>query len=336
MAVTSWLRIDKHTLGSALGREVKSIETFTNDDDEPLYHIVYLEPRGFVIVSGDDSVEPIIGFADDGLYDPSCDDPLGSLVTNDLMTRTARPRNRMVLSVQNTTKPAVRARKKWIDLLSLSQIITDRERVMAVSDSTPGYLSEVRVPPLIKSIWAQKGRCEQFCYNYYTPNHYPCGCVAMAMAQVMHYHWYPSEGIGRREFNIYSDNVLQYIFTRGGDGGGGPYKWGLMPDQVTCAASPEQCEAVGALCYDAGLSVNMSYTANGSMAGGEWRALQNTFGYENAVRSGGIENVANAIQSESRRRIPHYTRRRRRRWPQSCLRRVWLQCLDPVPSPQYG
>lgn len=45
MAVTSWLRIDKHTLGSALGREVRSVETFTNDDGKPLYHIVYLEPR---------------------------------------------------------------------------------------------------------------------------------------------------------------------------------------------------------------------------------------------------------------------------------------------------
>jgi len=295
MAVTSWLRVDSSPLGSVLGREVKSVETFTNDDDESLYYIVYLEPRGFVIVSGDDSVEPIIGFADDGLYDPSCDDPLGSLVTNDLMTRTTRPRNRMVLSTQSTAGPGVRAQRKWIDLLSLSQIITDRELVMAVSDSGPGYLSEVRVEPLVKSIWAQKGRCGQFCYNYYTPNHYPCGCVALSMAQVMHYHWHPSEGIGCHEFNIYADSELQYVFTRGGDGDGGPYKWGLMPDQVTCATSEEQCEAVGALCYDAGISVNMSYSDNGSLAGGAHRALRNTFGYENAVRSGGIENVRNAV-----------------------------------------
>ena len=297
MAVKSWLRIDSHPLGYTLGREVRSVETFNNDDGEPLYHIVYLEPQGFVIVAGNDSVEPIIGFADDGIYDPSCDDPFGALVTNDIKTRTSTLKNRMVLSIQHSAEPPVRAQRKWIDLLSLSQIITDRERVMAVSDSGLDYLSEIRVGPLVKSIWAQGGRCGQFCYNYYTPNHYPCGCVALSMAQVMHYHRHPSEGIGCQESHIRVDGLTKDVFTRGGDGDGEPYKWGLMPDYPSCATSEEQCEAIGALCYDAGLAVHTSYNPNSSTASGIVRALREIFGYGNAVHTHRFENAEDAINS---------------------------------------
>ena len=65
------------------------VETFTDNYGEPVYYIVYLEPSGFVIVSADDLVEPIIGFADDGTYEPSPENPLGALVTNDLNGRMA-------------------------------------------------------------------------------------------------------------------------------------------------------------------------------------------------------------------------------------------------------
>jgi len=42
-----------------------------------------------VIVPADDLIEPIIGFASAGHHDPSLDNPLGTLVTQDLNARTA-------------------------------------------------------------------------------------------------------------------------------------------------------------------------------------------------------------------------------------------------------
>jgi len=84
MVVTGWLKADAKPLDTDLGREVVTVETFTDDYGEPVYYIVYLNPSGFVIVSADDLVEPIIGFADDGAYDPSLENPLGALVTKAL------------------------------------------------------------------------------------------------------------------------------------------------------------------------------------------------------------------------------------------------------------
>jgi len=48
--------------------------------------VVYLDPEGFVIVAADDLIEPIIGFAPRGQFDPSTKNPLGALVSNDLLT----------------------------------------------------------------------------------------------------------------------------------------------------------------------------------------------------------------------------------------------------------
>lgn len=54
---------------------------------EAIYYVVYLQPSGFVIVSTDDLVEPIIAFAGTGTYDPAPGNPLGALVTKDLKGR---------------------------------------------------------------------------------------------------------------------------------------------------------------------------------------------------------------------------------------------------------
>ena len=85
--VMGWLKANPQPLGAALGRQVTKIETYTDDYGNPLYYIVYLQPNGFVIVSADDLIEPIIGFVEDGIYDPSPANPLGALVTNDLNGR---------------------------------------------------------------------------------------------------------------------------------------------------------------------------------------------------------------------------------------------------------
>jgi len=93
MAVKGWLKLDPKPLGAALGQDVIRVETFTNEYDEPIYYIVYLEPSGFVIVSADDLVEPIIGFTEEGTYEPSSDSPFKTLVTNDLNGRMAAVRS---------------------------------------------------------------------------------------------------------------------------------------------------------------------------------------------------------------------------------------------------
>jgi len=104
----------------------------------------------------------------------------------------------------------------------------------------------------------------------------------------MRYHEYPTTGIGVNEFTITVDGVQQKASTRGGDGFGGPYRWDLMPYEPNCTTPEAERQAIGALCYDAGVCMNQHYGSSGSGYPGCGNArikegLRTTFEYGNAV-----------------------------------------------------
>ena len=146
-------------------------------------------------------------------------------------------------------------------------------------------MSDVRVAPLLQSKWGQGDAAGGYCYNYYTPNHYAAGCVATAMAQLMRYHQWPVTGIGVHPFPISVEGVPQNWNTRGGNGFGGPYNWAQMPYNPEAGLTTAQREAIGALCYDAGVSVRMGYTydVSGASSATASEAFKNTFGYSNSI-----------------------------------------------------
>ena len=51
--VKGWLQLDRSPLGAQMGGNVRAVETFRDNNGLPLYHVVYLDPSGFVIVSGE-------------------------------------------------------------------------------------------------------------------------------------------------------------------------------------------------------------------------------------------------------------------------------------------
>ena len=293
MAASGWLKASVQPLGVNLGRRVVHVETFNNYSGKAAYHIVYLSPSGFVIVSADDTIEPIIGFADDGDYDPSADNPLGALVTDDLGGRVglappslgfiggASPTLRSLSGADSAEGP----RAKWRYFIGLAEKPDDGFSLMSLM-----CVSDIRVLPLVQSRWSQGSVCSEHIYNYYTPENYPCGCMATALAQVMRYYEYPTRQIGVSEFSIDVHGTNgQTALTRGGDGLGGPYNWTEMPLRPTenCAILTEaQRQAIGALCYDAGVAVGMEYTPSGSGASlpDAKDALVSTFQFESAVR----------------------------------------------------
>jgi hypothetical protein len=297
--VAGWLRADPKPLGATLGRHVKKADTFTNDDGQPIYYIVYLEPSGFVIVPADDLVGPIIGFVEHGTYDPSLDNPLGALVTQDIPWRVASVRDSQRLQATDAMETMLKAQAMWDQLTRLAD---------GVGILGEPNISDIWVDPLLKTEWNQKNCCTTpplACYNYYTPHlspiggvvvwipdspdNYYCGCVATAMAQVMRHHEHPTAGIGLNNFSVTVVGGPGPITrtTRGGNGLGGPYNWPLMVYEPNCANQPQR-EAIGALCYDAGLSVNMFYGPLVSLADGldiAFALRQGTgiFGYSNAI-----------------------------------------------------
>lgn len=293
MVVTGWLNESVQPFGTTLGRSVWDVESFVNDDGHEVYYIVHLQPSGFVIVPADDEIEPIIAFADDGYYDPSSANPLGALVASDLhgrmtaLTRYSMLDSRYLMTEERESRirnqESESHQRKWRDLLERAENPRDEYGLMSLV-----CFSDVRVVPLIQSQWWQTTVCSLPCYNYYVPNLYPAGCLATSMAQIMRYFRYPVGGIGVHEFEITVDGVLRTVQTRGGNGVGGPYRWDDMPlkPHSDCSALTQiHRQAIGALCYDAAIAVEMAFEPGGSssfMRDGR-RALLDTFQFDNAI-----------------------------------------------------
>jgi hypothetical protein len=140
----------------------------------------------------------------------------------------------------------------------------------------PLSVLDLRVDPLVQSLWGQENVADLPCYHYYIPppdepdsdpnNNIRCGCVATAMAQVMRYHRHPWNAVGVGAYTITVSGSSRTAYTRGGDGFGGPYRWCQMPLVPDASITESQRQAIGALCHDAGLTVNMSYSHRGSGA----------------------------------------------------------------------
>ncbi|MCP4258588.1 MAG: hypothetical protein GY774_13975 [Planctomycetes bacterium] len=310
--VKGWLKLDPKPLGETLGQEVISVETFTDEYGEPIYYIVNLEPSGFVIISADDLVEPIIGFAEEGSYNPSPDSPIGTLINKDLKGRIAAARNSFNPMLMTKQTSNTMSQMKWNYLLSLAETSEGEISLLAVD---PDTVTDICVAPLISAIWGQMDACGRDCFNMYTPNQYPCGCVATMLAQVMRLHQYPTEPNdddpyepdGKRKFLIeWFDThslsfIIQPMLLRGGDGNGGPYKWNKMPNVPSCNTPLIEREAIGAICYDAGIASNMFYSewGSGAFMNDARRALVDVFKYGNAIEgcydTNGIKNIPSEI-----------------------------------------
>lgn len=285
-AVKGWLQSDPVSLGEHLGNKVQSVDTYTDKAGLPLYHVVNLKPSGFVIVSGDDQVEPIIAFVREGQYDSSNKNPLGALIGKDLPARMARVRENGFKRGSGELK----AQNKW-------QILGAKgSSGIQPAGINSSSVDDLRVSPFVQSLWNQytvnNAPNGAACYNFFTPpygagnsNNYVCGCVATSLAQLMDYFQYPTVGVGTATFVVLVDGVSITMPLRGGDGYGDPYNWSEMLLNPINGATLAQREAIGSLTYDAGVAVNMQYTAgdSGATMVAARTALTSTFMFANAI-----------------------------------------------------
>ncbi len=282
--VRGWLRSDATPLDAEMSNAIAAVDTYVDEYGDPIYYVVNLDPEGFVIVPAEDRVEPIVAFSDKGVYDASPEHPLGALVGADLLDRVSQVRELPPLLMANGDDE-VTPESKW----ELFGFLGESEEPLLMGTSS---ISDVWVDKLIQSQWSQSTVGGQYCYNYYTPNHYVCGCVATAFAQVIRYHQHPTTGIGVHSFSVTVDGGTQTLSTRGGNGSGGAYNYANMPLIPADGCTAAQREAIGALCYDCGVTVHMNYGASGSGAQIYYVkvAMTDTFGYANAVYASSYPN----------------------------------------------
>lgn len=270
----------RHSLRAPSG-EMRTVSM----DGTNLFHFVALDGGGFVTVAADDAGPAIMGFSASGEM-PELDEgsPLLALLVGDAEASRGIARRKGA-----KRRPQMSMEKCRVAPRRRSSVESTRTRLTASSSaktSNAGIdagIDDMRVEPLIKSQWDQKGVNGKPTYNYYFTK-YCCGCVATAMAQLMRYHEYPKTAVDPKTFECYVGTAMTPTNMAMK---GGVYDWANMPLNPDSSISDAEREAIGRICYDAGVSMRMAYglyggDEAGSIGGFEFDPLKNVFKYKTA------------------------------------------------------
>ena len=294
-AVQAWMD-EEATLGRK-PRAVASCKTLSTAFGAQL-HVVSLKEGGFAVTPSDDRIEPIIAFAPSGVELVRDDNnPFWALLSRDIEAReraagvssAAKPYNSMVIGAPSSgeissSASALRAQAHWAKLLGKSSVANGK--TLCLASVAPGAPADVVVEPFVESRWCQDVHNNYGagnglpCYNYYTPNNYPCGCIVAAGGQILRYWQWPTASVTARTFPCKVDGESASCKMMGGY-----YDWRSMPLVPANGVTEENCKAIGKLMYDIGVSVGMNWAPQNSIANlyALVPRLKDTFGYANSV-----------------------------------------------------
>ncbi|MCP4438646.1 MAG: T9SS type A sorting domain-containing protein [Aureispira sp.] len=237
-------------------KTVKMDWTTGKAESLPLFYVFAVNTNdGFVIVSGDDRAEPVLGYSNKGTY-----------VVEDVWDATnfakwmENYREELRYVINNGMEPSDRVKEEWAALME--------GRIQKENGRSPNTVN-----PLMSTTWNQNPY-----YNYLCPSSggqtAVTGCVATAMAQVMKYHAHPTQGAGSHTYNHSTYGSLS------GNFGAATYDWSSMPNNVT-----SNNFEVGQLMSHCGIAVEMDYSPSGSGAYSSKAAdaLKNYFGYKSSL-----------------------------------------------------
>ena len=197
----------------------------------PYYVFPFGENKGFAIVSGDDDMPEIVGYADHGTYD-----------ANNMPAAMA--------AFLNNYRATIEAMKQG----NASAIKNIAEAKALRANNTRATTA---VSPLLGDIkWNQSTPYNNMCPKYDDTNLSATGCVATAMAQVMMYWKYPNEL--KADINEYTTST--HKLTVAGETKGQKYDWdNMLPSYYSGNYNQTQADAVAKLMLHCGKAVEMDY-----------------------------------------------------------------------------
>lgn len=227
---------------------VSTSRTFTlSQGDINTVYIVGTGGQGYLVLSADDVAPAVLGYSDNGGFDP-----------------------------QNI--PA--NMQEWINGYSdVIALAAERGGRVLQAPANPALKD---IAPMVKTRWNQGEPYNILCpmqtingqvYRTYT------GCVATALAQVLKTYEYPTQGFGTNSYT-WNNQTLSFDF------GNTTFDWANMTDIYNSNSTIEEEDAVAELMYACGIASYMNYSAGGSGAAGVNAAvgLVNYFGYDPTVQ----------------------------------------------------
>ena len=241
---TAWLR----AMGCANAKQLSLIETPYAE-----LYVFAAERQGFVIVSADDCVRPILGYSATATF------PAGPLPQN-----VDGWLEDYAIAIQR-----VAARYAELDK---QQATVGSQRTEAVAAQwrqleagiAPQPLLMTAVNPLLTTTWNQSPYYNDLCpYDSTYGERVVTGCVATATAQIMKFWNHPATGYGSHSYDAYSSQ--NYYGTLSANFGATTYQWATMPAALTSVSSQAEINAVATLMLHVGIADEMSYdvSANG-------------------------------------------------------------------------
>lgn len=222
-----------------------------NEELTAFYVFNSSDGKGYVIVSGDDRTEQVLGYSPTGHIDPE-----------------AMPDNM----------------KYYLGELAKELASMDSDVTVVSRKSKRRAPVKKAIAPLITTHWDQDSP-----FNNMAPyvinskgDTVRCvtGCVATAMAQVMNFYKYPDATIA----DIPGYTSRSNGFKLDTIPAGATIDWDNMADTYDKNSTPAQCDAVAKLMYLCGASVRMDYGTSSSGASLSEYTLIKYFGYEKHAR----------------------------------------------------
>lgn len=246
------------TTGTPAAKDIESITPLMGDDSLPTSYVVNYKGGGFIILSADRRLEPILAFSDNGSFPVEQATKLGGV--SDWL-RSAQKTVELLRS--NKLQPEPGVEQMW-DMQTMSQITGGIPEIEPPTTIKPMDPIEIPCPkpygvgPLMQTEWGQRQGYNNLCPYMGCNNHNGralTGCVGIAMAQVIRYHQQPTT-----------------------------YNYSIMPNRfngVTTVGSDEMARLI----RDVGNAVLMEWgcSSSSSNIGLISRALRINFGYPRIV-----------------------------------------------------
>ena len=229
--------------------------------EQPVYVFNAIEGQGFVVVSGDDRTDAILGYTTQGTYD------------------------------EDNLPPAL---KEWMEQMTIEIEVLQQQPAEARAANAPKAVPQqvaihAPISPLILTTWNQGNTYKKQnnntdgIYNFMLPkdgSYYPCtGCVATAGAQIMYYFKCPQgptavvPGYKNDNSNVNTSKDLPAT----------TFKWNDMKTSYSSSdAYTDAAKAVAELMLYAGYAAHMRYASDGSSANQMQlaRGMAEYFGYD--------------------------------------------------------
>ena len=209
---------------------------------------IFNAEQGFVVMAADDCVQPILGYSLTGEF-------VAENMPSNVRGWLQGYNDEIQYAIDNQMRATSETTRMWKELVE--------------GNAKAGKATAV-VNALVQTQWDQNGfyynnggQLQMFeLYNNLCPydntagERTVTGCVATAMAQIMKYWGYPSQGIGSHS---YTPSTRPDLGLQSANFEETTYQWSDMPNKLTRNSTATQINAIATLMYHCGVSVDMMY-----------------------------------------------------------------------------